>query len=134
LITYPTVRISRKGALRIASGHPWVFSSDIADSGGAAGGAVVRVTEPQGRFLGLAHYSSASQISLRMLTREPEVIDRAFYFRRLAAAAAYRAQRVQNSDAYRLVNSEADFLPGLIVDRYGSALVVQTLNQGMDLA
>ncbi len=64
----------------------------------------------------------------------PEIIDRAFFHERLAAALAHRERVVQNSDAYRLVFSEGDLLPGLIVDRYGPYLAMQTLNQGMDRA
>jgi 23S rRNA (cytosine1962-C5)-methyltransferase len=82
--------------------------------------------------VGVAHYSSTSQITLRLLSDKPESIDHAFFLKRLAAAVAHRERVVQNSDAYRLVFSEADLLPGLIVDRYGPYLVVQTLSQGMD--
>ena len=64
----------------------------------------------------------------------PEIIDRTFFRARLAAALAHRERVVHNSDAYRLVFSEGDLLPGLIVDRYGPYLALQTLNQGMDRA
>ena len=61
------VRVSRKGADRVTSGHPWIFSSDIADRDGAQPGRPVKVADLRGRPLGTAHYSSSSQISLRML-------------------------------------------------------------------
>ena len=102
------------------------------ERGGASAGAVVRVTDGRGRLLGIAHYSDASQITLRLLSREPLTIDREFFRRRLAAAAAHRARVVENSNAYRLVHAEADLLPGLIIDRYDDAFVMQTLDQGMD--
>ena len=128
------VRVNRKAAGRVASGHPWIFSSDIADRDGAQPGEAVRVTDPRGRALGTAHYSSTSQIALRMLSPVVEEIGRDFYLRRLRAAISHRARVVRHSDAYRVVHGEADLLPALVVDRYGDYLVVQTLDQGMDAA
>jgi 23S rRNA (cytosine1962-C5)-methyltransferase len=92
------------------------------------------VVDPRGRFLGVAHYSSTSQITLRLLSNKPEPIDKPFFLRRLTAAIAHRERVVENSNACRLVSSEGDLLPGLIVDRYGPYLVMQTLDQGMDRA
>lgn len=132
-----TVTVNRKAADRAASGHPWIFASDIVDKGEAAPGDAVRVVVSNrngtpGRPIGVAHYSSTSQIALRMLSETSAPIDREFFTRRLSAAIAHRKRAVRNSDAYRLVFSEGDLLPGLIVDRYGPYLVVQTLSQGMD--
>jgi 23S rRNA (cytosine1962-C5)-methyltransferase len=129
-----TVRINRKGASRIASGHPWIFSSDLLDRGEAAAGEAVLVVDPGNSALGTAHYSSASQISLRMLSDRKETIDRAFFLRRIAQAEAYRKRVVADSEAYRLVHGEGDQLPGLVIDRYGGYFTVQTLDQGMDRA
>ena len=128
------VRVTSKGAGRVTSGHPWIFSSDIADRDGAQPGQPVRVADPRGRPLGTAHYSSSSQISLRMLSRQVEDIGRDFFLRRLRAAEEHRRSVVCHSDAYRVVHGEADLLPALVVDRYGEYLVVQTLDQGMDAA
>lgn len=128
------VRVNRKAAERAASGHPWLFSSDVTDRGEALPGDAVVVEGPRGAFIGVAHYSSTSQITLRLLSNRAEAIDRAFFKRRLAQAIAHRDRVVQNSDAFRLVFSEADLLPGLIVDRYGPYLAMQTLSQGMDRA
>lgn len=128
------VRVNRKAAGRVASDHPWIFSSDITDRDGAQPGAPVKVTDPRGRPLGTAHYSSASQIALRMLSRQVEEIGRDFYLRRIRAAEEHRRTVVRHSDAYRVVHGEADLLPALIVDRYAEYLVVQTLDQGMDAA
>jgi 23S rRNA (cytosine1962-C5)-methyltransferase len=128
------VRINRKGANRIASGHPWIFSSDLLDRGEAAAGEAVLVVDPGNSVLGTAHYSSASQISLRMLADRKEAIDRAFFLRRIAQAEAYRKRVVADSEAYRLVHGEGDQLPGLVIDRYGDYFTVQTLDQGMDRA
>jgi 23S rRNA (cytosine1962-C5)-methyltransferase len=126
--------VNRKAADRAASGHPWIFASDVVDRGDAAPGDAVRVLDPKSKFLGIAHYSSTSQITLRLLSTRPEITDRTFFRERLTAALAHRERLVHNSDAYRLVFSEGDLLPGLIVDRYGPYLALQTLNQGMDRA
>lgn len=128
----PNVRISQKGAHRLASGHPWIFGSDVVDRGEAAFGEAVTVIDPKGAALGTAHYSSTSQICLRMLSKRVEPIDRAFLLRRIAAAEAYRKRVVTDSEAYRLVHGEGDQLPGLVIDRYGEYFTVQTLDQGMD--
>jgi 23S rRNA (cytosine1962-C5)-methyltransferase len=129
-----TVRVTRKGAERVAAGHPWVFAGDVADRGGAEAGDAVRVVDPRGRALGTAHYSSASQITLRMLSDRVEEIGREFFLRRLEAAVAFRERVVRDTEACRLAHGEADRLPALVVDRYGDCLVLQTLSQGMDRA
>ena len=128
------MRVSRKAAGRVASGHPWIFASDVLDPGHAAPGDAVLVIDPNGKTLGTAHYSNSSQISLRLLSDRAETIDRAFYLRRLTAAEAYRKRVVTNASAYRLVHGEADQLPGLVIDRYGDYISMQTLDQGMDRA
>lgn len=129
-----TVRINRKGADRLAAGHPWIFSSDLLDRGGAEGGEAVLVAGPKDRLLGVAHYSAASQISLRLLSRQPEAIGPDFFLRRIRAAEQFRRRVAAGAEAYRVVHAEGDLLPALIVDRYGDYLVVQTLDQGMDRA
>jgi 23S rRNA (cytosine1962-C5)-methyltransferase len=120
------VKVNRKAADRIASGHPWIFSSDVTDRGSAQSGETVAVVDPRGRNLGNAHYSSTSQITLRLL---PKSIPGA-----IGDAAEYRKQVVRDTDAFRLVHAEADLLPGLIIDRYSDCFVVQLLDQGMDRA
>jgi 23S rRNA (cytosine1962-C5)-methyltransferase len=131
-----TVKVNRKAADRAASGHPWIFASDIVDRGEAEPGDAVRVADPRGRLLGVAHYSSTSQITLRLLSDKPEPIDKQFFLRRMGAAILHREQHrermVECSNACRLIYSEGDLLPGLIVDRYGPYLVMQTLSQGME--
>jgi len=127
------VRVNRKAADRVASGHPWIFTSDLTDRDGAQPGAAVKVSDFRGRTLGTAHYSSASQIALRMLSTHLETIDRDFYLKRLRAAERRRSIPASTT-AYRVVHAEADLLPALIVDRYADYLVIQTLDQGMDAA
>jgi 23S rRNA (cytosine1962-C5)-methyltransferase len=129
------VRVNRKASERVASGHPWIFSSDVVNLDGAQPGAAVKVADPRGRTLGTAHYSSASQIALRMLSHQVESVGRDFYMKRLRAAEDHRRTVVPHgTDAYRVVHGEADLLPALVVDRYGDYLVMQTLDQGMDAA
>jgi len=126
------VRVNRRAAQRVASGHPWVYSSDITERGSAQPGEAVLVLDPQGRTLGTAHYSSTSQIALRLLHPKPYVPDVAFYRQRIAAAAALRQRLVRDSNAFRLIHAEADLLPGLIVDSYDGHLSAQFQSQGMD--
>jgi 23S rRNA (cytosine1962-C5)-methyltransferase len=128
------VRVNRKAANRVASGHPWIFSSDVAERDHAAPGSVVKVTDPERRALGMAHYSSTSQICLRLLSREIQEIGPGFFAQRLAEANEFRRLVVRDTDAYRVVHGEGDRLPALVVDRYGDYLVIQTLDQGMDAA
>lgn len=123
--------MSRKGADRFLSGHPWIFRSDITNSSTAQPGDTVRVVDARGQFLGQAHYSAASQIALRMLGRSADPIDLGA---RIAAAQRFRELVVTDSTAYRVVHAEADFLPALILDRYGDAFSIQMLDQGMDHA
>ncbi|MBV9302179.1 MAG: class I SAM-dependent rRNA methyltransferase [Acidobacteriaceae bacterium] len=130
--TLPAVRVNRNAADRIASGHPWIFSSDVLDRGASQPGDAVRVLDGNGRVLGTAHYSSTSQISLRMLSNHLEDIDENFLRRRIEAAYLFRRRVVSGSDAYRLVHAEGDLLPALIIDRYADWFVVQLLDQGMD--
>lgn len=125
------MRVTPKGADRFRSGHPWIFRSDITDTAGAGPGDTVHVLDARGEFIGQAHYSAASQIALRLLSRSPEPVD---IGARIAAAQRLREAVVTDSTAYRLVHAEADFLPALIVDRYGDCFVVQALDQGMDRA
>jgi 23S rRNA (cytosine1962-C5)-methyltransferase len=128
------VRVNRKAADRIASGHPWVFATDVADRADAAPGDAVFVFDPKNRPLGTFHYSSTSQIALRQLSPRQENIDRDFFVSRIGAALEHRKRVVHGTDAYRLVFGEADLLPALVIDRYSDVLVIQTLSQGMDRA
>jgi 23S rRNA (cytosine1962-C5)-methyltransferase len=131
------VKISPRGAARLKCGHVWVYRSDIVSAGDVLPGSVVTVTDQRGKPLGTALYSSSSQIAIRMISREtashePVADFPALLRQRIAAALAYRAQVVRDTDAYRVVFSEADFLPGLIVDRYNDIVSLQILTQAMD--
>ena len=128
----PSVTISKRGIERILSGHVWVYRADLAAAPTAEPGAIVAIIDRRKRFWGQALYSSKSQIALRLLTRENRPFDRAFLAGRIAAAEVFRKQVVGGARAYRLVASEGDQLPSLIIDRYGDSFVVQTLSQGME--
>ncbi|HXY02837.1 MAG TPA: class I SAM-dependent rRNA methyltransferase [Terriglobales bacterium] len=128
----PRVTVSGRGAQRLKDGHVWIYRSDLVSADGIVPGSVVQVADERGRFLGTAWYSTASQIALRLLSREAVDDVEALLRRRLQDAIAYRKLVVQDTDAYRLVFSEADFLPGLIVDRYNDLLSFQVLTQAMD--
>ncbi|HLI29463.1 MAG TPA: hypothetical protein VKV79_00005, partial [Terriglobia bacterium] len=131
-MSQPDVHITSRGIDRIAAGHPWIYRSDVKIADGVEPGAVVRVLERKGRFWGQALWSAQSQIALRMLTREQRPFDHAFLAERIAQAEAYRAIVAEGTQAYRLVSSEGDLLPSLVVDRYADVCVVQTLSQGME--
>jgi 23S rRNA (cytosine1962-C5)-methyltransferase len=95
---------------------------------------VVHVVDPKRRFLGIAHYSSTSQICLRLLSTREDPAEREFFRRRIEQALEYRKRVVTDTDACRVVFGEADLLPGLVIDRYADCVVLQTLDQGMDRA
>jgi 23S rRNA (cytosine1962-C5)-methyltransferase len=99
---------------------------------GVAGGSIVRVRDARGRFIGWALYSDRSEISLRLLTLKDEMIDRQWWGRRLEESAGRRRGIAPDANAYRLVYSEGDLLPSLIVDVYDDVLVLQTLSQGTE--
>ena len=128
----PVVKVSRRGANRLTDGHVWVYRSDILAADSVAPGALVGVTDEREKFLGTALYSSASQIAIRMIAKDTVKDLDSLLRMRLQEAIAYRERVVRDTDAYRIVFSEADFLPGLIVDRYNDLLSLQVLTQAMD--
>jgi 23S rRNA (cytosine1962-C5)-methyltransferase len=125
-----TVRVNKRGADRIRHGHLWIYRSDII-AVDAEGGSVVTVKDERSNFVGQALYSDASQIALRFLTQTAEEIDRDWWRGRIIEAAGRRNIPAE-TNAYRLIYSEGDLLPSVIVDRYDEVLVLQTLSQGTD--
>jgi 23S rRNA (cytosine1962-C5)-methyltransferase len=126
-----TVKVTARGAERWTQGHPWIYRSDVAAAEESAPG-IVRVTDRRGKFLGQALFSPKSEIRVRLLTRGEEPIDRAWWSARIGAAAQRRAGITAN--AWRAVHGEADGLPSLIVDKYGSWVVTQLLSAGLEAA
>jgi 23S rRNA (cytosine1962-C5)-methyltransferase len=128
----PIVKISPRGASRLKDGHVWVYRSDIVSAEDVPPGSLVRVLDHRGQPLGSALYSSSSQIAIRLISREPVADFPALLRQRIAEAIAYRERIVRDTNAYRVIFSEADFLPGLILDRYNDILSMQILTQAMD--
>src|SRR5437867_4316141 len=118
---------------RVRAGHPWIFSNEVAGlDGSPVDGGLVEVMDHRGASLGRAYYNHRSLICARVLTRGRDEIDLDFFVHRLERAVDYRRAVAPGLDALRLVHSEADQLPGLIVDRYGDWLAVQVLTLGME--
>jgi 23S rRNA (cytosine1962-C5)-methyltransferase len=124
--------VTAKGARRWASGHPWIYRSDVAERPSTAAGAV-EVRDQGGKALGWALWSPRSEISLRLLDSDPSVtIDAAWWHARLTQAIERRAPLAEDASAYRLVHGEADGCPSLICDRYDRWLVVQLMSAGLE--
>jgi 23S rRNA (cytosine1962-C5)-methyltransferase len=123
-----------KPRARILHGHDWVFSGEVLKVfGNPADGDVISLKDGKDRLIGSAIYNSKSQIVARRFSRRKQDLDLDFFQRRIAQAAEYRARRGVNPRLCRVVWSESDGLPGVIVDRYGDNLVLQTLTLAMDL-
>ena len=127
-----TATVSTKGARRWDNGHPWIYRSDvIARPPGDAG--AVRVNDQRGKPLGIALWSPRSEISLRLLDRNPDaLIDAAWWHTSIARAVARRTGLDRDANAYRLIHGEGDLLPSLVVDRYDRWLVVQLMSAGLE--
>jgi len=128
----PTVKISPRGATRLKTGHVWVYRSDIVSADGIPPGSLITVSDSRGKPLGTALYSTSSQIAIRLISQDAVADLSALLRQRIGNAIAYREAVVRDTDAYRVIFSEADFLPGLIVDCYNDILSLQVLTQGMD--
>ena len=127
-----TVFLHKKKEQRVFGGHPWVFRSDIARvEGDVSDGDVVRVASDRGIFLAMAVYNPRSQISLRILSRKEEPIDRAFIQARVKRAIAYR-RTFADLRSCRLLFAESDGLPAVIADSFGDVIVLQSLSLGME--
>src|ERR1041384_437802 len=131
-IAMAEVTITTRGAKRIRKGHLWVYRSDVRDAQDVAGGAIVSVVDEARNFVGVAFYSDQSEIALRFLSTRRETIDRDWWRDRLRQCAERRSAIAKETNAYRLVYSEGDLLPSLIVDVYDGHYVLQALSQGTD--
>src|SRR5919106_944180 len=118
----------------VLRGHPWIFSGAIEKiEGNSEATCITDVFDAQKNWLARGLFSPKSQIRVRVLTWQEEAIDSGFFTRRLSQALALRQKHLSSkTNAYRVVNGEGDFLPGLIVDRYGDFLVCQVFTAGMD--
>jgi 23S rRNA (cytosine1962-C5)-methyltransferase len=123
-----------KPRARILHGHDWVFSSEVLKVfGSPADGDVISLKDGRDRLIGSAIYNSKSQIIARRFSRQRQDLDLDFFKRRIAQASEYRDRRNVDSKLRRVVWSESDGLPGVIIDRYGDHFVLQTLTLAMDL-
>ena len=122
-----------KPRARILHGHDWVFSSEVLKVfGDPADGDVISIKDGRDRMLGSAIWNSQSQIVARRFSRRRQELDLDFFKRRIEQAAEYRARRGVNPRLHRVIWSESDGLPGVILDRYGEELVVQLTTLAMD--
>src|ERR1041384_8152453 len=131
-IAMAEVTITTRGAKRIRKGHLWVYRSDVRDAQKVRAGAIVSVLDEAKNFVGQAFYSDQSEIALRFLSTSRETIDRDWWRDRLRQCAERRSAIAKETNAYRLVCSEGDLLPSLIVDVYDGHYVLQALSQGTD--
>jgi 23S rRNA (cytosine1962-C5)-methyltransferase len=133
-----TAVVNARGAARIEAGHPWVYRPDVVrgpkHDAGDGGPALVRVRDGRGRALGVATWAARPRLALRMVARDgqPEPADLpSLVAERVGTALARRTALYLDRDAYRVVHAESDFLPGLVVDRYADAAVIQTTSVAM---
>jgi 23S rRNA (cytosine1962-C5)-methyltransferase len=134
MITLPRIILKRDKEKPVLRGHPWVFSGAVAKvQGEISPGEVGEVYSQGGQFLGRGHINPRSQIIVRLLTQKKEELGESFFRERISRAVVLRKDWSRGkTNAYRVINGEGDFLPGLIADRYGETLVLQCLTAGMD--
>jgi 23S rRNA (cytosine1962-C5)-methyltransferase len=130
----PIITVNHRGAARLRGGHLWVYRSDLVPPAEAPTGSLVQVRDERGRRLGSALYSSASQIAIRLLSSDEVSEDglAPLLRERIAKATEFRQRNVRDTDSFRVIFSEADLLPGLIVDKYNDVLSMQALTQAFD--
>ena len=134
-IPHPIIRLQAGRSKRLRTGHPWVFSNEVdmnAATKALPPGGIVALQDAGGEFLGMGSFNPHSLIAFRLFDRDPtREADSAFFHERLSAALSLR-DMLYADPCYRLVHSEADRLPGLIVDRYGDVVAAQVNTAGMD--
>lgn len=135
-ITQAAIVLSRSRRPRLEQGHPWIYANEIErKEGEAEPGDLVEVRDHKGQYLATGYWNPASQITVRIVSYRPLAAMDADWFRgRFRQSAAYRNRFVGGEKSCRVVFGEADFLPGLVVDRFEDVLVVQVLTLGMEKA
>ena len=125
--------LRKKAGDRVANGHPWVFANELGDSDGEyEAGDIVELYSYNGSFIGKGYVNPASQIRIRLLSRnKSEEINNEFFYNRISEAWAYRLS-IGYIENCRLIFGEADGLPALIIDKFNDYLVLQTLALGID--
>jgi 23S rRNA (cytosine1962-C5)-methyltransferase len=128
------VILKPKEEARILSGHQWVFSNEVKEANGSpSAGDIVELRRHDGKFLGLGFYNPHSLIAVRFLCSEREEIGFDFFKGRILQARELRKRIYPRSPMFRLVHGESDYLPGLVVDKYGDYISLQTHSIGMDI-
>jgi len=129
----PIVTLKPQAVKRFKTGHPWIFSNELVRMPKELEpGLIVDLKSHSGAWIGRGYFNPRSLIAVRILTREPVEIDEIFFETKLQQAQSLRERWLPDETAYRIVFGEADGLPGLVIDRYGSVLVTQFLTAGMD--
>ncbi len=130
----PKIILKRGREKPLLRGHPWVFSGAVERiEGEVSSGELAEIYSVQREFFGIGHLNPQSQIVFRLLTSQKEEIGASFFNEQIFTALRLREQGLKGvANAYRMVNGEGDFLPGLIVDRYGDIFVIQCLTAGME--
>jgi 23S rRNA (cytosine1962-C5)-methyltransferase len=126
----PKAIVNGKGAKRIRNGHLWIYRSDVVRAE-ANGGEVVSVFDESEKFIGKAFFSDRSEITLRFFTTKDEQINKEFWTKKLLEAAS-RRKNIAHTNAFRVINSEGDLIPSLIIDNYDGNFVIQTLSQSTE--
>jgi 23S rRNA (cytosine1962-C5)-methyltransferase len=127
-------KIVLKRTSRILSGHLWIFSNELLTGPkNYEPGSLIEVYDNKNKFIGIGYINPHSLISVRLLTRERESINPDFFRKRIMNAINYRKRFLPESNSFRVIYSEGDFLPGLIVDKYADCLVIQFLTLGMEM-
>lgn len=133
---YPVVTVSKKGAMQVQNGHPWIYGSDtISVFGEVKNGDIVDAVTEKGTYIGSGLYNDNSKILVRILSKNAnDRFDEAFFTRRIRYALQYRLSVMGNdTDCFRVIFGDSDGLPGFICDKFGDVLVTQTMSYGMEL-
>src|ERR1043165_5870384 len=131
--TLPTVLLRPGEADRVLAGHPWIYQGSVLRLSAQPGdGDIVQVKDHRQRFLGIGFFNSKSKIAVRLIDTERTRVDEQFFEMKIRAALAVRQKHLPEATSFRVVNSESDFLSGLIVDKYEDVLVLQISSLGMD--
>ncbi|MCX8009722.1 MAG: class I SAM-dependent rRNA methyltransferase [Ignavibacteria bacterium] len=129
----PKVILKKNEDRRIKKGHLWIFSNEIIDlTENPKAGDVVDIFSSKNEFLGKGFYNPNTLITVRILTRNDEIIDRDFFLKRIHSAVQLRKKIFPERNSYRIVHGESDLLPGLVIDKYNNSYSIQVFSFGME--
>ena len=130
-MTYPTVKLKKGEGRTLYGGGYWVYDNEIESAEAYENGGLVRVVDARDHLMGIGFINDASKIRIRLMTRKEEVIDEAFLEQRIRNAWQYRKDTIDTSSC-RVIFGEADYFPGLVIDKFEDVLVVESLALGID--